>query len=438
MEHTVINIFGAIVEYFAIYAFLWIFFDINPDRKPLQWACHICMAPAFFLFATYVGPGPRPLLFILCCMIVALCFRGNIWQRLFAVVVFQAILICLEFVLASIAALFVEVSEFNTYLALNIINKTLTIIAIGILFWFSKRYKSFFSFENRQYFMLLLFFSLTTFLMVITMEILLILLNMPMLHILECIIVLMALFANVALYYLFYQLSAGENAKSKLKLIELHLSTQKEQHQYLEHTYREVRKLSHDMKHYLAVVYSLLQQGETEKAMQELEKRQVEIAQNHVFDTGYPLLNSVLAYKLQWAKEQHIQTKIFWNLTEPLAINQTDLAVILANGLDNAIEAAGQVNGEQAYITVSAENKLHYLVLKISNNSAVPPLEKDGKLVTTKKENHLHGFGLESIHHLALQYEGESSFAYQDGEFVLTVMLKNKAETEQEGTDLAI
>ena len=32
MEHTVINIFGAIVEYFAIYAFLWIFFDINPDR----------------------------------------------------------------------------------------------------------------------------------------------------------------------------------------------------------------------------------------------------------------------------------------------------------------------------------------------------------------------------------------------------------------------
>ncbi len=191
-------------------------------------------------------------------------------------------------------------------------------------------------------------------------------------------------------------------------------------------------------KHYLAVVYSLLQQGETEKAMQELENRQVEIAQNHVFDTGYPLLNSVLAYKLQWAKEQHIQTKIFWNLTEPLAINQTDLAVILANGLDNAIEAAGQVVDEQAYITVSAENKLHYLVLKISNNSAVPPLEKDGKLVTTKKEKHLHGFGLESIHHLALQYEGESSFAYQDGEFVLTVMLKNKAETEQEGTELAI
>ena len=151
MEHTVINIFGAIVEYFAIYAFLWIFFDINPERKPLQWACHICMAPAFFLFATYVGPGLRPLLFILCCMIVALCFRGNIWQRLFAVVAFQAILICLEFMLASIAALFVEVSEFNTYLALNIINKTLTIIAIGILFWFSKRYKSFFSFENKSF-----------------------------------------------------------------------------------------------------------------------------------------------------------------------------------------------------------------------------------------------------------------------------------------------
>ncbi len=38
----------------------------------------------------------------------------------------------------------------------------------------------------------------------------------------------------------------------------------------------------------------------------------------------------------------------------------------------------------------------------------------------------------------SLRRDIESSFAYQDGEFVLTVMLKNKAETEQEGTELAI
>jgi sensor histidine kinase regulating citrate/malate metabolism len=212
----------------------------------------------------------------------------------------------------------------------------------------------------------------------------------------------------------------------------VHLSSQKEQHQYLEHTYREVRKLSHDMKHYLAVIYSLLQQGKTAEAMHELEQRQVEIAENHVIDTGYPVLNSVLAYKTQQAKEKQIQTQIFWNLTEPLQIHQTDLALILANGLDNAIEATEQITDVPSHISITAENKLQYVVIRISNNTAHEPQIINGKITTTKQDKQWHGFGLESIHHLALQYDGESSTTYQDDTFILTVMLKNRKNLDSQ------
>lgn len=430
MEHTAVNLFGAIVEYFAIYAFLWIFFDLNPHRKWLRWACHIAMAPMFFLFATYVSPGARPVLFILCCMIVAMCFQGSLGKRLFSVVVFQAILIFLEIILASAAQLFVEITTFNSYLALNIVNKTLAILLIAALFWFSKRFQHLFAFEDDRYYKLLLFFSLTTFFLAIPLEVLAFNLEQPQWYLLVCGVVLMVLAANVALYYLFYQLSVGEHAKSKLALIELQLASQKEQHQYLEHNYREVRKLSHDMKHYLAVIYSLLQQGNVKEAMQELEARQVEFAEKHVFDTGYPLLNSVLAYKIQQANEQNIHTKLFWNISEPLLVQQTDLAVILANGLDNAIEAAGQIVDKKGEIAITVENKMHYVVIKITNNTAQKPQMQNGKPITTKSDKQLHGFGLESIQHLALQYDGSSSTAYQNDEFVLTVMLKNQVIAE--------
>ena len=430
MEHTVVNIFGAMIEYFAIYAFLWIFFDINPNRKVLRWICHISMAPMFFLFATYISPAIRPVFFIVCCMIVALCFAGSIYHRMFSIVVFQGILICLEIVLASVARPFMDITAYSHYLALNIINKTFVIVVIAVLFVLSRRYKDIFIFEHKAYSGLLLFFSLTTLLLVFTIEFIMVLLGEPKLYLVQCVVVLMTLFANVALYYLFYQLSVGEKAKSKLKLIDLHLSSQKEQHQYLEHTYREVRKLSHDMKHYLAVIYSLLQQGKTDEAMRELEKRQVEIAQNHVLDTGYPILNSVLTYKIQQAKEKNIQTQVFWNLADPLQIHQTDLALILANGLDNAIEAAEQITDDHAHISITAENKMHYVVIRISNNTANIPQIVEGKIATTKQDKHLHGFGLESIQYLALQYDGDSSVTYHDDTFILTVMLKNIAVTK--------
>ncbi len=37
----------------------------------------------------------------------------------------------------------------------------------------------------------------------------------------------------------------------------------------MDHSYREIRKLSHDMDRYSSVVYHLLQQGQIETAMSE-------------------------------------------------------------------------------------------------------------------------------------------------------------------------
>ena len=41
----------------------------------------------------------------------------------------------------------------------------------------------------------------------------------------------------------------------------------------IDHTFREVRKLAHDMDRYLSVIYLLLEQGKVEDAMEELENQ---------------------------------------------------------------------------------------------------------------------------------------------------------------------
>lgn len=119
---------------------------------------------------------------------------------------------------------------------------------------------------------------------------------------------------------------------------------------------------------------------------------------------------------------------MFWNLTEPLYVHLTDLAVILSNGLDNAIEAAQQVTEQAPFISVTVDAKDGFVKVRISNNAVAAPVIADGKIVTTKLDKLLHGFGLESIRQLAQKYDGHSSLEYQDYVVTLKVILKNFGE----------
>lgn len=387
----------------------------------------------FFLFATHISNiYLRPALFVVCSWFIAGGFRGEVWQRVFSVSVFQIILILLEIMISYSLQPIEDISLESYYLSINIFMKLGTLGIIIVLFLFSRKRKVIFShLQTRHVFMLLLFSSMSLFFVSFS-EYLLLILDHPDLYPIGCIGILLCIFVNINLYYIFYQLSAGEEAKTRLQFINFHLYKQKEQQNYVDSTYREIRKLSHDLNRYMSAVFSLLEQGKTQEAMQELQKRQLELAQNQLFDTGYPMLNSVLAYKMQSAQKQNIQTQLFWNLKEPLQLNITDLAVILSNGLENAIEAARQVTTTRPFISILAETKKDYIKICISNTIAVSPVIVEGKIATTKKDKKMHGLGLESIQELARRYDGNSYLNCKEDIFTLTIILKNMPGTTEE------
>ncbi len=426
MEYTWINIFGALVEYFAIYAFLWIFFGYDNTKKRWLYVCNILMPVLFFLFATYVSNiYLRPALFVMCTWLIAYGFQGGLTHRIFTVSVFQIILILMEIGLSFFLQPSKDISFETYYLANNIFMKLSTLVIVAVLFLISRKRKRVLGRLPWNYVLLLLLFSAMSLILVTFTEYLLVKLDQPSLFPIGCLAIILCVCANVSLYYIFYQLAVGEDAKTKLQLMEVHLSGQKEQHQYVEHTYREIKKLSHDMNHYLSVILNLLQEGKTNHAIEELQKRKIAIMENPLFDTGNSVLNSIMAYKFQSAQEQQIQIQLFWNLPKQLNVSATDLAVILSNGLDNAVEAAGKVTEVQPFISVKADMTHEFIKICISNNTAMDPVVENGKLITTKGSSVDHGWGFESIQTLARRYEGEAFFDYNNHIFVLTVIMKN-------------
>ena len=428
MEYTVVNGFSAIIEYFALYAFLWMFFDRPPERSRWRLICHVIIPVLFFLFSSYISNVYlRPALFIVCSWFIAQGFRGDLWQRIFSVSVFQIILVLLEIIISLTLQPVEGVSMEGFYLAGNIFIRLITLGILIILFFLSQKWRYIFLHLSIKSVLILLLFSVMSLFFVLFSEYLLLLVDFPPLYLIGCLGILLCLLSNVLLYYLFSQLSIGEEAKARLALVDMHLLQQKEEQCYREQTYHEIRKISHDMNRYMSAIYSLLQQGKIEDAMKELKKRQLEVFENQAFDTGYPVINSVLAYKVQFAQKQNIHPQIFWSLKDALNINLIDLAVILSNSLDNAIEAASKVTDKKPFVSLTAKTNGNYVLLEICNNTATAPHIVDGRIATTKQNKQFHGFGLESIQRLAQQYDGESFLDYQDGFFTLSVVLNNRS-----------
>ena len=79
----------------------------------------------------------------------------------------------------------------------------------------------------------------------------------------------------------------------------------------------------------------------------------------------------------------------------------------MGNLLDNAIEAARQVSDPSGRTVALTIRRIHQmLVIKVENSFSAVPVQKNGKLKTTKTEGGLHGWGLKSAQTAAEKYDG--------------------------------
>lgn len=97
------------------------------------------------------------------------------------------------------------------------------------------------------------------------------------------------------------------------------------------------------------------------------------------------------------------------------------------NALDNAIEHEVLITDESMrmiHVTVSRHNELIYIIIE---NQFFGELRSDGKrILTTKRDDRFHGYGLKSIQYTIEKYDGFMAVGVGDGWFRLKLMLPVK------------
>ena len=106
-------------------------------------------------------------------------------------------------------------------------------------------------------------------------------------------------------------------------------------------------------------------------------------------------------------------------------VSDFDLVAILDNLLDNAIEVA-EITKDKS-IAFETDNRNSYTVIIISNSCEYPPATDNNRLITTKKDKNVHGFGLKSVSNTLKKYSGDidREFLQDKKQFITTVMLRS-------------
>lgn len=134
------------------------------------------------------------------------------------------------------------------------------------------------------------------------------------------------------------------------------------------------------------------------------------------------MIDAIIYSKVLEAKKFGVSLVVKKNIDRPILINNLDLAVLLANILDNAIEATMAVESDKV-ITLSLLTDNDNVII-LSQNPTINSFV-DGKLKTTKRDKKHHGFGTLSINSIAEKYNGRYIIDFNNGMAIVTVILTN-------------
>ncbi len=189
--------------------------------------------------------------------------------------------------------------------------------------------------------------------------------------------------------------------------------------------YHANAELYHDMRNHFLLLQNYLADGKIAEAQNYLEKlsgnKAVLSAERW---TGIEAIDYILGQKIANARQQQIAVTINTEYPKECRIEPIDLCAIITNLLDNAIDGAKKCPefiDKKIDITI---RRIHqFILIRITNSSAAPPAQHNGRLVTDKKDNQKHGWGIKSVVSAAEKYNGTVEYNYTDFMFSVSVML---------------
>ena len=164
-----------------------------------------------------------------------------------------------------------------------------------------------------------------------------------------------------------------------------------------------------------------MDRDDREKSIAELEEAVL------IYDsfpkTGNSDVDIVLAEKSLLAEQQQIMIRAMVDGNGFRFMKLEDIYCLLANALDNAIEATSkEPQKERRIITFHAAQRENMFSVHLENPCAKEPIFMDGIPMTDKPDTDYHGYGMRSMRYLCEKYGGVLTTGWEEGIYTLDML----------------
>jgi len=193
---------------------------------------------------------------------------------------------------------------------------------------------------------------------------------------------------------------------------------------YHESATTDLKKIRHDINKNLINISYLLKQNNIDGSVAYIEEITNALERTKtIVNCGNVIIDAILNYKIAICRQHNIDIQIEVDHVPHLSITPIDLTAILANILDNSIEAVDIMTTEKRYISGKIFCYKNYLSIVVKNPYSNNLIIENNKIKTRKANTIYHGYGLASIKLSVDKYNGLFKVYTENKIFKVIVML---------------
>lgn len=235
----------------------------------------------------------------------------------------------------------------------------------------------------------------------------------------------LAIMAIAITIYIVIEMKKENEERMKEKRAYNRLETKNDYYEKVEESQNQIRRLYHDMNNHLYNIQMMNKSSEDASdyivsLQNELnEARKTRVSGNSLFDI-------IVDEKINICKNKGIEFDIDVDSKNTGFIKNMDMSSILANILDNAIEACDKMTSNKKYIKLTSMWADDMFVI-ICENSKENEVKKIGdRFITDKLNKSEHGIGIKSVEKSVKNYDGNMMIFCDDNLFKVKIMIPKR------------
>ena len=220
------------------------------------------------------------------------------------------------------------------------------------------------------------------------------------------------------------RLTEQKHTAQNLRRMKEQISALKDYNRLIQENREKISVMRHDLRHNYRLLWTMIQAGKLDQASKHIEAQEKLLVETTVKNfCPQPLINIALLIYVRRAENLGIKVHHRINLPAKITVDESDLALLISNLLENAINASLLQQKNRREILINIQNINEQFVLEIANYYDRKIAFDEKNFPSTRREG--HGLGVVSVKIFAEKYNAYTDFSHENGVFKVTMYWAN-------------